>query len=321
MKHIRYQGGHIIEPGFFSHVSMARYHSADICPGPSVSSTGLRKIIKDSLKHFWNESPMNPRRQAEDEKEKRHFVMGRALHLLALGEAGFTKLFCEQPDTYIATKGKDKGKEKAWNANADACKDWAAERRAEGRTPLTPAEIKDIRGMMLALAKEPLVLNGLLNGAIERSGFWKDKRTGIWLKVRPDMIPQDSDDVVDAKISKSTAFEDLQRAISPDGYGYIQQGALVAEAWRCIFGRELNSFSLCFIEHKPPYDVRIVTLEPEDLKRGRDLNEVALGMLWKALKNQEWPGRAGVQRDAHTLALSQRQRERIDNILKNGVMN
>ena len=317
-----YIGGKITAAGCFSRVPMSVYHRGDICDGPSVSSTGLRKIIKDSLKHFWCTSAMNPHRVGEDEKEKRHFIMGRAVHHLVLGEAAFSKLFVEQPAEYQHTE-RGKTSWRAWNNNAGKCKEWNAEQAKFGKTPLTPAELVRIRGMMLALGKEPLILQGILNGAIERSLFWQDKRTRIWLKARPDTIPKDSDDVVDLKITKSTAWLDIQEAIGIGrrGYGYVQQGALVAEGWRRIYGRELNSFSLCFIEHEEPHDVRVVTLEPEDLKRGCDLNERALDLLWRALKNQEWPGRAGVQRDAHSLALSDRERERIDDIIKNGVMN
>lgn len=320
MKELVYIGGKITEPGIYSRVPMSRYHAADICDGPSISSSGLRKIIKTSMKHFWATTALNPRRQEEDDDKKRHFVLGRAVHHLTLGEPFFTKLFIEQPAQYLGTDAKKKEMWKAWNNSAQKCKDWNAEQRQHGRTWLTPDEINRVRGMMLALGREPLIQQGILNGAIERSMFWKDKETGIWIKVRPDSVPRDSDDAVDLKITRSTDWLDCQSVIGigRGGYGYIQQGALIAEGWEKVFGRELNSFTLAFIEHENPHDVRIVGLEKEDLKRGRDLNRRALNMLWRSLKNQEWPGRAGVQHDAQSLALSPRERERIDDIIKHG---
>lgn len=319
-----YIGGKITLPGMYARVSMPAYHAADICDGPSISSSGLRKIIKTSEKHFWATSPLNPQRQEEDDDKKRHFVLGRAVHHLVLGEPFFSKLFIEQPAEYEGRDAKSKKTVwKKWNNGAEKCQEWNAIQRKHGKTWLTPDEINRVRGMMLALGREPLIHQGILNGAIERSLFWKDKETGIWIKVRPDTIPFDSDDSIDVKITRSTDWLDCQNAIGigRSGYGYIQQGALIAEGWRKVFGRELNSFTLVFIEHEYPHDIRVMGLEKEDLDRGHDLNRLALSRLWRSLKNQEWPGRAGVQHDAQSLALSDQERKRIDLIIKHGAMN
>ena len=323
MNHIPYIGGKITEPGIYARVNMSAYHRADICDGPSVSSSGLRTVIRKSLKHFWATSALNPQRHDSHDEDKRHFIMGRAVHHLVLGEPFFTKLFVEQPDQYEGVDAKKKPTWKPWNNNAQKCQDWNAEQRRLGRTPLKPDEVERVRGMMLALGREPLIRQGILNGAIERSLFWKDKESGIWLKARPDTIPNDSDDIVDLKATRSTDWLDCQSAIGVGrgGYGYIQQGALVAEGWRQIFGREINSFTLVFIEHEYPHDIRVMEIEKEDLKRGHDLNRLALNMIWRGLKNQEWPGRAGVQHDAQSLGLSDRERERVDAIIKHGSIN
>lgn len=315
MTHIPYIGGKITVPGIYSRVPMSRYHSADICDGPSISSSGLRKIIKESPKHFWAVSPLNPRSHGGgDDDKKRHLVLGRAVHHLTLGEPAFAKLFVERPDEI--------GGKKPLVTNA-GWKKWYAEQREAGRTYLTSDEIERVRGMMLALGREPLIRQGILSGAIERSLFWQDKESGIWIKIRPDCMPEGSDDVVDLKITKSTDWIDCQNAIGigRSGYGYIQQGALIAEGWRKIFGREINSFTLVFLEHQYPHDIRIMEIEKEDLARGHELNRLALARLWRSLKNQEWPGRAGVQHDAQSLGLSDRERERIDFIIKNGTVN
>ena len=314
---IPFIGSRIVQPGMYSRVPMRRYHSADICDGPSVSSSGLRTIVGKSLKHFYARSALNPQRR-EDATEKRHFILGRAVHHLVLGEASFTKLFVEQPAEYDSGKGW-----KPWSNHANICKRWNEEQRRRGKTPLKPDEIERIRAMMLSLAQEPFVTNGNLNGAIERSFFWQDRRTRIWLKARPDVVPWDSNDANDLKITRSTDFLDCQAAIGIGrrGYGYIQQGALIAEAWRRVLGREMNAFTLVFIEHEYPHDVRVMEIEKEDLKRGHDLNEYALDRLWKALKNQEWPGRAGIATHVQSLGLSDRDREYVDNIIKLGAIN
>lgn len=313
MTDIAYTGGKITEPGIYSRVPMLRYHAADICDGPSISSSGLRKIIHKSEAHYWCDSPLNPHRIGTDD-DKEAFVLGRAVHHLILGEPYFTKLFVEQPDEYDSGKGW-----KAWHNGADKCKRWKAEQGRQGLTILTHQQIDNIRGMALALGQNPLVRAGILNGKIERSMFWKNKESGIWLKARPDAIPNDSLDFADLKITTSTRFEDLVATIGK--FSYYQQGALIGEACRRVMGKEMASFSLVFVEHKPPYTTRVVQIDPEDLKRGADLNKQAIARFWRCLKNGEWPGPGGVQHDAQSISLSTRVRENVDTIIKHGAVN
>jgi hypothetical protein len=316
MAHIPYIGGKITEPGIYARVPMVRYHDADICDGPSISSSGLRKIIHKSEAHYWCDSPLNPNRVGTDD-EKEHFILGRAVHHLILGEPFFAKLFVIQPDMYDSGK-EEKGKQRwrPWFNGAGKCKEWNAEQARAGKTILTADQVDHIRGMALSLGQNPLVRAGILNGAIERSMFWKDKESGIWLKARPDAIPNDSLDFSDLKTTTSVRYEDLVSTIAK--FAYYQQGALIGEGCRRLLGQEMNSFSLVFVESKPPYATRVVQLDPDDLKRGHELNRQALARFWRCLRNQEWPGPGGVQHDAQSISLSQRARENLDAIVQHG---
>ena len=72
---------------------------------------------------------------------------------------------------------------------AKVCAAWRAERGREGKAILTLNDVADIRGMAESLGRHPIIKAQALNGLIERSGFYKDKDTGIWVKIRPDAIP------------------------------------------------------------------------------------------------------------------------------------
>lgn len=303
-----YIGGKITEPGVYGRVPMPRYHEADICDGPSLSSSGMRTIIRDGEADFWDSCPLNPNRREVDEDKRRYLVLGRAAHHIVLGEPFFSKMFVIRPDEIGG---------KAYHWASKSWQKWEAEQRALGKTILTQSEAEQVRGMMLSLGRYPLITQrGVLNGAIERSMFWKDKKTGIWLKARPDAIPEDCDDVTDLKTTKSVKFISLQKTL--EDYGYYQQGALIREGWRTLFGRELNSFMLVFVQSTRPYSVRSCTVEPEDLDRGEQLNRQAIDRFVACLKTKEWPGPGGFQSDAQSLALSQRARERIDEVIEYG---
>src|SRR5882672_1168301 len=206
MKAIKWNSKPITKPGLYSGIPLERYHSADICDGPSVSSSGLRLCFSKSPAHFYAKWPGNPN-FAEDE-DKPHFILGRALHHLTLGEANFQKQFCVQPDEYPDAKS---GELKKWTYGAGYCKEWRLKMHKAGLSILTPSDVASIRGMATTLSTHPLVKLGVLNGMIEYSMFWKDKETGLWLKSRPDAIPDTSTDFVDLKTTLSVLWPDMQR--------------------------------------------------------------------------------------------------------------
>lgn len=308
LKTIAWDKTPITKAGLYGGMSLDLYHSAHICDAPSISSSGLRKIFNESPAHFYAEWVGNPERM--EQKDKRHFIVGRAVHHLMLGEPFFAKLFAIQPEEYEDEKT---GEIKKWHNGAGACKRWQAERMKEGRSVLTSGEIENIKGMAQRLGSNPIVRHGALNGLIERSIFWRDKKTGIWLKSRPDSIPGDSGDFVDLKTSTSVQMPDIVRTIGT--LAYHQQGALVRQAAREVLGIDKPTFTLIFVEKDPPYCERVVTLKDADLDRGEKQNRYALDQFAECLKAKHWPGPGGDREDAEYVELSEYEHKRIDDKL------
>jgi hypothetical protein len=98
---------------------------------------------------------------------------------------------------------------------------------------------------------------------------------------RPDAIPNDAGDFADLKTTTSVQTADLARTIAE--YGYHQQAALIAAGWHAITGKDIASFSFVFIESKPPFCTRIVTLKDDDLARGERQNFVAIKTFAKCM--------------------------------------
>lgn len=266
----------ISAPGIYAGIPIDDYHRGDICDGPSVSSSGLRTMFRKSPAHFWATSPLNPERI--EEPESAAFTLGRAAHHLLLGEDDFSTLYIARPARF-------------GDYRTNEAKAWKAEQEAAGRTCLLPAQLDAIRGMARALAAHSLIEAGILNGAIEQSIFWKDEETGVWLKSRPDAIPNWSGDFADLKTAESVITEALEHALA--AYGYPQQAALLADGFEAITQKKLTSFSLVFVEKTPPYCVRVVTLKDADLERGRQQNRAALRVFARCLERGRWPGPGG----------------------------
>jgi hypothetical protein len=272
--------GAISAPMILKDVPIDIYHG-QCCAGPSVSSTNLRRIFEangGSPAHCFSEWSGNPRKAESEDEEREHFVTGRAVHHLLLGQQAFSAHFAIRP-------------EKRWTSwRTDDSKKWRAAQEAAGRSCLTETVVKDIIGMAKSLAADPTVRRGLLGGKIERSIFWFDKESGLWCKVRPDAIPTDSGDFADLKTTTSVQYGNLARAVRE--HAYHQQAALVFEAATLVLGipAAAFSFTFCFVEKKPPYSVRQVALKAEDLALGVKLNRAARLRFASCLKQGRWPG-------------------------------
>lgn len=300
---IPWDGKPISKPGLYSGVPMSAYHSGRLCVGPSISSSGLRTIFNESEAHFWDKCPLN--HDAEEQQDTEAFILGRACHHLFLGEPFFQRSFIARPEK--APDGR------AWNGNNASCKEWLAHQEGARMTVLTPEMLDRIRGMALSLGREPMVQAGALNGEIEIT-MVNIHPSGVFVLKRPDVIPNDSGDIVDLKCTKSVKYHDLVRTIGD--YGYHQQGALIGDGYKELFGRPIASFSLYFIENVRPYCCRIVTLKDEDLALGSRQNENAIQRFVKCLNSGVWPPPGGNQATAQYIEMSTWRRDIITSRLK-----
>lgn len=287
MNEITYHGREITTPGLYAGLPIERYHS-DCCVGPSISSSGLRAILSDSPAAYWRTSYLNPAR--EEREGGKHFDIGQAAHHLILGEGSFAARFVVTPAK--APDGRD------WNANNLSCKAWLQEQEAAGKTVLKPADVEVIKGVAgllpwqancpeSGLKNSALVQQGALDGLIERSLIWQ--QDGVWLKVRPDVLPEDANVIVDLKTTR-----DITKAHrSVYEYGYHMQAALVADGMERLLGRVIEATAFVFVQTSPPYPVRVVQIGPHDIAIGRQENARALNLFRRCMASGEWPAGDG----------------------------
>jgi hypothetical protein len=299
MTPIKYSGQKITRDGLYVDMPMDDYHGQP-CAGPSISSSGLRTIWAQSPAHYYVTSSLNPDRKEQDQKA--HFNIGRAAHhLLLQGQDGFLEQYAIRPDKWSDFRTKD-------------AKSWRDEMITAGFTILKEEDLYNISGMAKSLARNPLVKAGILDGDVERSLIFKDPETGVWLKSRPDCIPNASGDVADLKTTNSVKTEALQRTL--EDYDYAMQGALGAMAFDKIMPMALESFTLVFVEKAAPWCVRVVTLTPEDMLRGAMQVAAATRIFAACVEANEWPGPGGVQQDAEFLPMREFKRRAIDERLE-----
>jgi PDDEXK-like uncharacterized protein DUF3799 len=307
-----WKGVPIAEPGVYD-IPIEAYHS-QCTDGPSISSSGLRLILK-SPAHYWRTSELNPNRVEEDDKEA--FILGRAAHHLLLGEKNFLHHFVVRLEEAPDGRG--------WNANNASCKQWLADQAKARRTVLTPGQIEKIKGMAgllpwqkgmtnCGLANTPIVASGgALSGEIERSLFWKIGN--VWLKARPDAIPGDSNDFSDLKTvsSKSgSGVDDRTLSIAVHDRGYHVQGALVGMGAAAVLKRQMEGFHLIFVDTGEVHAVSTKTLDETDLIAGERAIFLAIKIFEQCLETSIWPGPTAAQADAQKLSIPQWGRDQFE---------
>ena len=300
----KWDGLPISKPGWVSGIPIERYHSAGICNGPSVSSSNLRRCWTHSPAHMFAQWAENP--NAEPKEATRQMVLGQAAHHLLLGEDGFSTKFVAQPPEY---PDKKTGEKKKWHNGAEFCKAWNA--KQIGKTIVTVEELQSIIAMSRSLALEPLVTEGLLTGHVETSGFIRDGETGLWIKVRPDVIPTDGGDFADLKTANEVTTVALMSAIRT--YALHMQGALIWEVAETL-GQPFESFVLMFIETQNPYCARVAPMDDKDLSFGRQQNRLMLRTIKGCMEANHFPGPG--EGDLRPLPLSNDERSRIEERLK-----
>lgn len=302
-----WKGEIITENGVYSMVPIETYHrETRMFDGFSISSSSLRTLLRRPLE-YWYSSPYN--KDAVEPEGSKALEFGKAAHMLLLGEDGFNERYILKPKEYTDSKGVSK----PWSGNAGVCKEWIKKQADAGRSVITDTEIEHIKNIADALSKKEAIRLGILNGRIERSIF--AKRNGIWLKNRPDVIPNDGGDFVDLKTAASVDDDSLSKAIFTHGY-HIQAG-FTRMVVREVLGEEaFASFTFVFVEKTAPYDVRVVTLKDTDIDLGEAQARVALGILEKCIMLNEWPGYDGHEQHVSWVEMPSWARARVEDQIR-----
>lgn len=287
----------ITEPGAYR-CSMAHYHSQDICPGPSISSSNIRTAVLKSPHAFWKTSALNANRYPEKEVGEA-LILGRAAHALILGDEVFDEHFIYVPEdapqrpTAPQIAAYDRTGEWSDSAAPRAAFWDDFDKRAAGRLELTAAQVEKIKYMSENLAACPEAVMNLTSSLTEISMIWQDEATGLWIKSRPDCIPDNGHDFGDLKTFTPKGGDLIlaaQRATTD--HGYPMQMALAVEGAEQVFGTTAKSAALIYIQTTEPYEPVPQEIDEEALYWGRVMNRHGINLIAHGLKTGEWPYRS-----------------------------
>lgn len=229
----------ISEPGEYD-LPDSVYHG-DCCDGPSVSSSGLKKLIGPGPAAFWRECPANP--EAVRPAPTKAFDIGRAAHKLILEPEEVHEAVALIPPKILGKNG---------SASTNDAKAFMEEAREAGKTPVKPEEWAAVTGMRDALSEHPIAQKLLKRGRAEKSIFWRDTTSGLWCKVRPDWLPErDGKYLGDYKTCASLA--EFTRAMMK--LRYELSAAMYLRGVNSVLGMRPAGFGFIAQEKEAPYRV------------------------------------------------------------------
>jgi hypothetical protein len=291
----------IDKPGIYDSIPAEDYHGREICDAPSISSSGLKTIIEQSPLHYWWNSPLNPDRPRE--KQSAHFNVGKAAHDILLLTERWSDRYYVLPDNFNARATKEQAGLHAERAEA----------LEAGLTVLKWEEAQLAEAMADAIRANKFAMAALSNGLPEQTLCWKDDATGVWLRARPDYLPNKRLFIPDLKTAADASPDVFRRAMAT--YGYHQSAALYCDGIEAVFGDKPASFFFIVVEKAAPYCVALYELPQDDIHRGRMLNRKAIDAFARCLSTGKWPGYAD---DVTPLPLPAWEQRQIDQAAEAG---
>lgn len=252
-------------------IEIDRYHNdPHLCDGPSISSSGLRTLLLECPARYWAFSPYNPNR-FPDESTKALDV-GRAAHCLVLGEPEFNAHFIISP--YDEFRSKES---RAW-------------RDEQTRTVLKAEDFELVKILAEVQRRSAQAMRAFQDGKPEVSLIWKDEETGIWLKARPDWLPNKPQERFIVEFKSALSLDPRRWAASAFGFGYHMQAALQIDGVKACMGVDPIGVAHCVQEKDPPYLCELRLFQPDHIEWGRKQYRRALKLFAHCMKTGEWPG-------------------------------
>lgn len=299
-----WDGRTITEPGLYRGISLADYHgNRDLFDGPSVSKSVLKWLLPvhgGSPKAFWGRWAWNPNRVEPETSKALDF--GKATHALLLGDEVFADAFAVQPDK--APDGR------AWHHANASCRAWT---EAQGRkTIITLDQFDRIARIRADAVTYPMIQLGALDGRVERTLALKDQETGIWLRARPDAMPESDGMFADLKTAGKFDEDFLEQQVADASY-YLQ-AAITRMVCRGL-GIPFETFVLIYVLNDDVPDTAHVEVDEVDIDRGERVVRWCLRTIRRCLDAGEWPGARPFNDGSRRIQMKVWAKDRIDNFL------
>lgn len=206
-------------------------------------------------------------------KPSAEMILGSAVHALVLETADL-----------VIFEGA------SWNSKAG--RDFLAEYNPDGdEAPILEGDVLTAKAMAHALRSHPIATKALRNGQAEQALFAQDPETGVWLRGKLDYLQPSAGDhliVTDVKTCRDASAYEFARAaaklhyhVSDAHYSHLIKTLGIAKSATLIYTA---------VESHPPYLVSVHQISDDDMRRGEELDQLAIRTFARCLEAGQWPG-------------------------------
>ena len=226
-----------------------------------VSASDIKNFLKSPKYYFWNKY------NKVEKDDGRHYVIGSALHEMIMEPHLFNSNYVVMPKVDKRTK---EGKLAYENFLIEA----------QGKTIVNEEEMLMIVEMVKNATENKTFVSLLENSYRELSAYLVDEKTGLKIRMRPDIMCQSKSTIVDIKSCLDSSPKQFKGNVY--SYGYSLSAAFYSD----FLNRENYIFAA--IEKQEPYQTALYSLNDEMMEYGRTQYRLGLDLLKWSYDNNYW---------------------------------
>ena len=226
-----------------------------------VSASDIKNFLKSPRRYYYE------KHKSTEEETGRHFPIGSAVHEHIME----FELFYEN---YIVSPKIDKRTKAGKEAFAEF------QSKAAGKTIIYENEMQMIEEMSTSCKLNKTFIDFMQDCYYEVSCYTVDEKTGLKIRMRPDILPKSKNSIVDIK----TCRDSSPKAFKNDVYSF---GYSLSAAFYSDFLKREN-YVFCAIEKSAPYQTSMYALNDEMLDYGRHQYRMGLDLLKWSIDNNYW---------------------------------
>ena len=226
-----------------------------------ISASDLKNFLKSPRRYFYEKN------KKKEETEERHFTIGSATHEYIMEPENFN-------DNYAISQKFDKRTKAGKEAFAEF------EEKNKGKSVLNESEMEMIKEMSASCKMNKTFLEFMEDSLFEVSCYTTDQETGLLLRMRPDILPNNKNSIVDIKTCRESSLKAFKNDVY--SYGYSLSGAFYLD----FLKRESYVFGA--VEKTAPYQASLYVLSDEMMDYGRYQYRMGLDLMKWSLDNNYW---------------------------------
>lgn len=240
-------------------------HNEYLADRSFISASDIKTFLK-SPKNYYFEKYLKKHKRQDDSKS--HLSLGSAIHEMILEPHQFRLNFIIAPKFNKRTKA---GKEE-YNAfmleNAN-------------KIIISDKDMAIVQAIAEESIKNQTLVDIVQDSYRELSCYTVDEKTGLKIKVRPDVLSKKRSAILDVKSCIDASYKKFRSSVFKFGY-YIS-----APFYMDFLNRENYIFAA--VEKNPPYQIALYSLDDEIIEKGRKEIRIALDLLKWCYDNNYWP--------------------------------